>query len=318
MFDVIGDIHGQADALRRLLTRLGYQHQQGAYRHEKRKAVFVGDFIDRGPRIKEVLEIVRPMVAQKTARAVMGNHEFNAIAFHTVHPQEGGFLRPRNYKNIRQTRETIAQLTNEEIAGYVEWFRTLPMWLELEAGDGRLRVVHASWIERQMQVIDAHREKAGGLTTTFFTEACKRGSDLYLAIDDVLKGTEAELPNGLTFFDKDGHERSKARTRWYLDSSEPSLTWRDYTMCFREREQLAVPDEALPKEDRPQTGYPADAPPVIFGHYWVPPEEELLKPLAPNVACVDFSAGKGGLLAAYRWDGEATLSADKFVAVSAS
>lgn len=35
-------------------------------------------------------------------------------------------------------------------------------------------------------------------------------------------------------------------------------------------------------------------------------------------ACVDFSAGKGGLLAAYRWDGEQTLTADKFVAVSAS
>jgi hypothetical protein len=50
----------------------------------------------------------------------------------------------------------------------------------------------------------------------------------------------------------------------------------------------------------------------------VPPEKELLKPLAPNVACVDFSAGKGGMLVAYRWDGEAKLSAEKFVAVSAS
>ena len=169
-----------------------------------------------------------------------------------------------------------------------------------------------------MQVIDAHRKKAGGHTTSFFTEACKRGSELYLAIDDVLKGTEAKLPDGLTFLDKDGHERSKARTRWYLDSSEPSLTWRDYTMCFREREQLAMPDKALPKDDRPQTGYPKDAPPVIFGHYWLPPEEGLLKQLAPNVACVDFSAGKGGILCAYRWDGEQELSADKFVAVSAS
>jgi len=319
MFDVIGDIHGQGDALEKLLTRLGYRHERGAYRHDERRVIFVGDFVDRGPKIKKVLEIVRPMVEEDAALAVMGNHEFNMIALHTS-DGSGGHLRPREYKNIRQARETIAQLKDDEIADYVEWFRGLPMWLEVDG----LRIVHASWIEPQMEVIAKHRQQAGGCTDAFVAQACKRGSDLFLAIDDVLKGTEAQLPDGLTFLDKDGHERNKARTRWYLDAQNPDLTWRQYAMCFHERERLAMPDCHLPAdwnfERSEYAGYPADAPPVIFGHYWVPPEDGYLKPLADNVACVDLSAGKGdgGKLCAYRWDGEQTLSAEHFVAVDVS
>jgi hypothetical protein len=58
--------------------------------------------------------------------------------------------------------------------------------------------------------------------------------------------------------------------------------------------------------------YSKQAPPVIFGHYWLPfgaPHS----PLAENVACVDFSAGTDGPLAAYRWDGESQLDSAKFV-----
>ena len=51
------------------------------YRHADRKVVFIGDFVDRGPGIGEVIEIVRAMVDAGDALAVMGNHEYNAIAF---------------------------------------------------------------------------------------------------------------------------------------------------------------------------------------------------------------------------------------------
>ena len=61
--DFIGDIHGHADELVELLeVQLGYSLNDGYYQHPERKAFFVGDFIDRGPQIKEVLEIVRPMI----------------------------------------------------------------------------------------------------------------------------------------------------------------------------------------------------------------------------------------------------------------
>ena len=48
-YDIIGDIHGQADKLEALLRTLGYRDTAGAWRHPERQAIFVGDFIDRGP-----------------------------------------------------------------------------------------------------------------------------------------------------------------------------------------------------------------------------------------------------------------------------
>lgn len=72
MYDLIGDIHGHADALLQLLRQLGYSKQKGVYRHPERQVIFLGDFIDRGPQIRETLEIVRPMIDAGAALAVMG------------------------------------------------------------------------------------------------------------------------------------------------------------------------------------------------------------------------------------------------------
>ena len=81
--DIIGDIHGECSALTRLLEMLGYSEKSGVFQHEERTAVFVGDFIDAGYEQRAVLDLVIPMVTEGHAHAVMGNHEFNAIAFHT-------------------------------------------------------------------------------------------------------------------------------------------------------------------------------------------------------------------------------------------
>ncbi len=82
-FDIIGDIHGCYDELVQLLERLGYQiavRENGERRivvtpPAGRRAVFLGDLIDRGPRTPDVLRLVMGMVEQKTAMCVPGNHE---------------------------------------------------------------------------------------------------------------------------------------------------------------------------------------------------------------------------------------------------
>jgi len=56
-YDIIGDIHGHADALEVLLTDLGYRNMGGAWRHLARQALFVGDFIDRGPKQMETVSL---------------------------------------------------------------------------------------------------------------------------------------------------------------------------------------------------------------------------------------------------------------------
>ena len=96
-YDIIGDIHGQANKLHSLLAHMGYEDRDGAYRHSDRTAIFVGDFIDKGPQQLESVMTVRRMIDAGTAQAVMGNHEFNAIAWHTPDPAAAtDYLRQRN------------------------------------------------------------------------------------------------------------------------------------------------------------------------------------------------------------------------------
>src|ERR1035437_10235977 len=81
-YDIIGDIHGQAQKLKALLCTLGYRRSMGEFRHpEGRQAIFLGDLIDRGPDQIETLNIVRGMTDAASALCVMGNHEFNAIGY---------------------------------------------------------------------------------------------------------------------------------------------------------------------------------------------------------------------------------------------
>jgi predicted MPP superfamily phosphohydrolase len=155
MYDLIGDIHGHADELMQLLEALGYEKSQGVYRHTERKVIFLGDFIDRGPKIRHVLETVRPMIEEGTALAVMGNHELNALAFHTDPNHTEAFLRKRNNKNIRQHGQTILQLSDKDLEKALDWFRTLPMWLDLDG----LRVVHACWDEKEINKIEEKGRK---------------------------------------------------------------------------------------------------------------------------------------------------------------
>jgi hypothetical protein len=79
--DVVGDIHGHADKLRKLLIRLGYEQTGGVYGSPDRKAIFVGDLIDRGSSIGEVMEIVEGMLRAGAAQIVMGQPRIQRTCF---------------------------------------------------------------------------------------------------------------------------------------------------------------------------------------------------------------------------------------------
>ena len=297
MYDLIGDIHGHADALQRLLISLGYKKTQGTFAHPQRQAVFLGDFIDRGPQIRETLEIVQPMVEAGHAQAVMGNHELNALAFHTPHPTDpGNHLRPHNEKNARQHAETVRQLSATELSAALDWFRTLPLWLELDG----FRAVHACWDAGRMAEIQ------GPIDQAFLEQACLPEGQLLEPVEAILKGKQIRLPAGTTFLDKDGHPRSFARAKWY----EPPQghTFSSYAMASEPIDSdTPLPDDVV----NTAVPYQADEKPVFVGHYWLTgPQPTLLR---NNVACLDWSVAKGGFLCCYRFDGEQILSAEKFV-----
>lgn len=141
-YDLIGDIHGHARTLAALLEKLGYTQRAGIYQHAERQVVFLGDFIDRGPHQRQTLEIVRPMIEQGHALSVMGNHEFNAVAYATP-LDESSHLRPHDSNNKEQHAAFLAEYPADspDYLDMIDWFRTLPMWLDL----GDMRVVHACW-----------------------------------------------------------------------------------------------------------------------------------------------------------------------------
>lgn len=89
-FDFIGDVHGCCDELETLLQQLGYLPKRldddsstwgnMAYAHpDGRKAVFVGDLVDRGPRILDTLRLVRNMMIVGSALCVPGNHDMKLM-----------------------------------------------------------------------------------------------------------------------------------------------------------------------------------------------------------------------------------------------
>ena len=116
-FDIIGDIHGQANELRKLLDLLGYAvNDKGIYTHSSRMVIFLGDFIDRGDYQRDVLSIVRSMIDSGAALSVMGNHEYNAIAYATKDEAGKDYLRPHIKKNIDQHEKFIAAYKDDQPA----------------------------------------------------------------------------------------------------------------------------------------------------------------------------------------------------------
>ena len=75
-FDIIGDVHGCHAELLSLLDRLGYDAAADPIAHpEGRRAVFLGDLVDRGPAVAEVLDVAMSMAASGSALCIAGNHE---------------------------------------------------------------------------------------------------------------------------------------------------------------------------------------------------------------------------------------------------
>lgn len=301
MYDLIGDIHGHCDKLVELLTRLGYERVHAAWRHAERKVIFVGDYIDRGPAIKETLELVKGMVDAGTALAIMGNHEYNAIAY--AHRMPGGqYLRSHIPMHNQQHQATLEQFApyQGEWKKYLEWFYTLPLFLELPG----LRVVHACWDEEHIEWLRARGNQR--LNEALLIASHQKGSMAYQVINDTLKGKEFNIPEKYTWRDKDGHARSSNRIKWWLNPETKTFGEFLFNCPPSLRHVRVNTDVAI-------NIYPADAPPVFFGHYWMEDKFPVIQ--SENVICLDYSVAKEGALVAYRWSGEDKVDNRHFIFV---
>ena len=145
-FDIIGDVHGCCDELETLLDELGYAVSWDGKSvtvtpPEGRRAIFVGDLVDRGPRSPDALRIAKHMVEAGTGLCVLGNHD-DKLKRH---------LSGRNVKQTHGLAETVEQFAGEppEFAAEMrEWLDGLISHYVLDGG--KLVVAHAG-IKEAMQ-----------------------------------------------------------------------------------------------------------------------------------------------------------------------
>lgn len=136
-FDIIGDIHGCYDELCELLQKLGYsidQSQEIAYSEENRKLVFLGDLVDRGPKVTKVLKLVMNMIKEERAYCVLGNHDGKLLRK----------LKGANVQVIHGLEETLRQLEGESsqfIEELKQFLNSLVSHYVFD--DGKLVVAHA-------------------------------------------------------------------------------------------------------------------------------------------------------------------------------
>jgi len=301
MYDIIGDIHGHADKLTALLTKLGYNDSQGFWSHPTRKVISLGDLVDRGPKQREVVDILKSMHQQGNALVIMGNHEFNAVSYY-LKDKRGEPLREHSEKNQKQHQAFLdaAALDERWYEDTIKWFASLPLLID----NDKLRCIHAAWEAEHIAYLKSVLNHDMSLPSDMWEQANTSSHNLYEAIEYCLKGPEVNLPDNIYFFDKGKNPRHKMRVKWW-DLNEQS-SYRESAVSVPESSLSSLPTTKLPPDMLKPV---SNDKPIFFGHYWMTGQPALL---SAHIACLDWSVAKdNGPLAAYRFDGESTLDESK-------
>lgn len=330
--DIIGDIHGEYDALCNLLHLLGYA-EDGSHA-EDRTLVFVGDFCDRGPDSPAVIKRVEQLVKAGRAKAVLGNHEINLLR---EDPKSGsGWFFEERRQSDQDKYAPFATPDETSQANIVAFLSNLPIGLERPD----LRVVHAAWI-------NADIEKIRGLplgSVRHHYDRWEEQTRRFAKAPDLQQRIQAELAHWPHSLEDKSKEPPFLHAQAEYDAIKQMMNPLKVLTSGVERKGLKpfYSSEKWRFAERVQwwNEY-EDTIPVVVGHYWRrfnpidrssvgkgdPDLFESTQPHAwhgknKNVFCVDFSVGgrwlarkqeqaleKDFKLAALRWP-EKTLHFD--------
>jgi hypothetical protein len=298
--DIVGDVHGELDALRSLLEVASYD---GQGRHPQgRSLVFVGDLVDRGPDSPGVVRLVRDLVEAGRAQVILGNHELNLLRGERKYGNDW-FWNERSPRDAKLA-PYAALPTESDRRELLEFFAGLPLILNRPD----LRVVHAAWHAPSVEALATNAAR-GGIGERF---------------RDFETAAEANLQsNG--WLERAAEE---AKT-WDLHRQEPKVPHLPATAHCDEYRQMANPIRVLTSGIERMVNRPffssgrwrfaervswwdeyKDEVPVVVGHYWrqyLPLDRislgkgdpDLFEGLDPtawlgpagNVFCVDYSVG---------------------------
>ncbi|MDB5492286.1 MAG: metallophosphoesterase [Micavibrio sp.] len=312
MYDIIGDTHGHYDELHALLLGMGYAYDAATHNfsHPTRKALFVGDFIDAGRQNLKVISLVQNMMASGAAKAVMGNHDYNAVHYAMEDPDRPGeFMRRHSADNAHQHSEFLNEVAGNPALyqSITDWVKTLPVYF----ADGDLHVVHACWdgdAIAGLKTIGAINAD-GTITPQGWIEGGRKGTVAFRLFETLLKGPEEHLAPGLEFTDAYGRKRTKGRIKWWNENPQTYREAYSIPPSAKFADDPYTPASPHSEATRIRDGLRSVAL-VAFGHYWM--HGRIPTPLSDHAICVDWSVAKGGMLAAYRYDREKTFTAANF------
>lgn len=299
MYDIIGDVHGHAQLLKKMLLELGYTKTSSGYAHPERKAIFVGDFINRGPNIRKAIRTIRTMVENGNAFAILGNHEINILISHIKSKKD--LFQQNDISELK----TVNEFRNypEEWNDHVKWLRTLPFFLELNG----IRVVHACWSDEAVEFVKQNIPPGKIKKETFKQIHKFPGSALARNVWLLTKGLQFKLPGDLKIINNKGISPRSFRLAWW--ENPHGKTFKE--LSFESKFEL--PGYTVPPQIEPESlPYPEEAPIVFFGHYCRHNGPHIIK---SNVCCIDSCINGSNTLLAYRWDSETNLSETKLVKV---
>lgn len=260
--DLVGDIHGEIDALRDLLARLGYgdngTHPKG------RCLVFLGDLIDRGPDSLAVVRRVAGLMERGRAMAVLGNHDLNAVAGRRKKENTWLF----GHAEVLPWEKPVS--TESERREVLDFLGGLPLGLQRPG----LRAVHAYWDDNAM----ASLHGASGPAEALESHAQRIHSALPVGIDSTERSlalqncnpvklitSGPEVRSVVEFF-AGGKTRGESRHAWWEEYRGDA--WVIFGHYWR------IPVTGIQKDDGLFSRYP------------------LNRALGPGRAmCIDYSVG---------------------------
>lgn len=304
MYDIIGDVHGYASVLKKLLIQIGYTKTENGFSHTSRKAVFVGDFVNRGPEIRKTIRIIRKMVENGNALAIIGNHEINAITYY-IKDKDGLPLIKSPGKNFLSLYKTINEFSEfaEEWKSHRKWMCELPLYLDL----GEIRIVHACWSESAIETIKSAESEGKSRDSIFRKVYKKPKSPVSKSVQILTKGLDFKMPGDLKIINNKGVSPQSFRMRWWEITEGKTFEELSFESKF------TLPGYEIPKQIVPKIEpYPESAPIVFFGHYCRHDGPHIVK---PNLCCVDSCIAGTKILTAYRWNGEKELDINNLIHV---
>jgi hypothetical protein len=228
--DIVGDIHGELEALEQLLAVLGYRGR--GEHHAGRRLLFIGDLCDRGADSPAVIRRVREMVEAGTAQCLLGNHEISLLR--GTRKEANGWFFERDHDREAGLFETSAPAASDsERESFLSFLRTLPLVLERDD----LRLVHACWSDDRIAEV---RAAAGDASAVELYRECSARIESHAALAE--RDLACQMSNPVRVLTSGVEQR--AREPFFLAGKwrmvERAAWWESY-------------DSTVP---------------VFFGHYW--------------------------------------------------